>query len=101
LGNRQQKHFLRQTHYPTFHTALRWDYISRKRVVMLRTYGWHFPHWFFSEMAVTITGFIRMLLFENQRRLKIKAFIYGTRDGLMQRMGEMPLKTRKILIPVE
>lgn len=97
LGNRQRKSILGQIHYPTFHSPTRWYYISRNRVSMLRMYAWRFPHWFFFEMAVTLTGFTRMLLFEDRRLNKIKAFLLGTRDGLRKKMGKISRETQKIL----
>ena len=97
LGNRQRKSILGQIHYPTFHSPTRWYYISRNRVSMLRRYAWRFPHWFFFEMAVTLTGLTRMLLFEDQRLKKIKAFLLGTRDGLTGKMGRISIETQKLL----
>ncbi len=42
-----------------------------------------------------------MLLFEDQRTMKIKAFLYGARDGLEGRMGEIPAKIKKSIMPAK
>jgi rhamnosyltransferase len=97
LGKRQKKHFLGREQYPTFHAPFRWYYISRNRVPMLRIYAFHLPHWFFYEIAITLTSFTRMMLFETQRTTKIRAFLIGTLDGLLGKMGEMPEHSRRFL----
>lgn len=98
LGNRQQRRFLGKIHSPTFHPPFRWYYISRNRITMINLYARRFPHWFLYEVIITITSLVRMLLFENQRGLKLKAFLYGIRDGLLGRRGEIPAEMGKILI---
>ena len=97
LGNRQRKTILNRVHFPTFHSPVRWYYISRNRVSMLRMYAWRFPHWFFFEIAVTLTGLTRMLLFEDRRLEKIKAMLLGTWGGLRREMGRISAQTQKRL----
>ena len=97
LGNRRQKQFLGKTHSPTFHPPFRWYYISRNRIMMILLYGWRFPQWLFHETGVALKSLIRMLLFENQRTIKVKAILLGTWDGLTRRSGEMPLQVKKSL----
>ena len=53
---------------------------------MLREYGLYFPYWIVYEIMNGVYGFIRMLLFEDQRQAKIKAALRGTIDGFCRRM---------------
>jgi rhamnosyltransferase len=97
LGKRQEKKLLGKTLYPTFHSPIRWYYISRNRIAMLKMYALKQPHWFFYEMITTIKTFIRVFTLENQRMAKFKAFLYGTYDGLRGEMGEIPQKVKEEL----
>ena len=97
LGNRQTRQLLGKTHHPTFHPPFRWYYIHRNRVRMILLYGWRFPHWFFYEMTISITSLLRMLLFEEQRGIKVLAILLGIWDGLTNRMGEMSAKRKRAL----
>ena len=97
LGNRQRKQFLGKPQNPTFHPPLRWYYISRNRIRMIFLYGWRFPHWLFYEITITITGLIRMLLFETERKTKLKAILLGTWHGLTRKLGEITVETKNSL----
>jgi rhamnosyltransferase len=97
LGSRQKKSLLGREQYPTFHSPTRWYYISRNRIFMLRTYALWFPHWFFFEMAVTLTWLGRMILFEDQRLVKLKAFLLGIRDGIRKKSGKISPEVQRSL----
>jgi len=97
LGNQQKIKIGGLEIRPTFHSAVRWYYISRNRISMLRTYGLHFPHWLFYEFVTDIYGFLRMLLFEDQKTKKILAALLGVLDGLLGRSGAIP-DSRKALL---
>ncbi|MCG2784122.1 MAG: glycosyltransferase family 2 protein [Anaerolineae bacterium] len=99
LGKRQEKKLLGKTLYPTFHSPVRWYYISRNRIAMLKTYALKQPHWFFYEMITTVRTFIRAFSLEDQRILKFKAFLHGTYDGLLGKMGEIPPEIKQKLEP--
>jgi rhamnosyltransferase len=73
--------------YPRFHSSLRWYYLSRNRIPMLKMYAVRFPYWFIYEVFNFVYGFLRMLLLEDQRREKVAAFFRGTWDGLRGRLG--------------
>ena len=83
--------------YPTFHPPIRWYYISRNRVPMIRMYGLKFPHWLSFEIVSSIYIFFRMLLFEDHRLKKFKAIYYGTLDGVRGRMGKIRPELEKKL----
>lgn len=88
LGEREKRILFGHTFYPTFHSPLRWYYISRNRISMLKTYAYRFPHWFFYEIIASSYTLIRMLFFENHRKLKLEAVFLGTTDGLRGKMGK-------------
>lgn len=87
LGKRQKRVIMGRAEYPRFHSPLRWYYLSRNRIAMLRKYAIRFPHWFMYELGNLVYGFLRMILLEDQRREKIGAFLRGTWDGMHGRLG--------------
>jgi rhamnosyltransferase len=97
LGDQQQRRFLGRTFYPTFHSVSRWYYINRNRTWMLKWYAIKYPYWLFFELSVAINSILRMLLFEDQRVLKIRAILLGTLDGLLGRMEIIPDSIKKLL----
>jgi rhamnosyltransferase len=97
LGKRQEKKLLGKTLYPTFHSPVRWYYISRNRIAMLKMYALKQPHWFFYELITTLRTFIRVFTLENQRIKKFRAFLYGTYDGLRGKMGEISPEVKNML----
>ncbi|KMQ51112.1 dTDP-rhamnosyl transferase RfbF [Chitinispirillum alkaliphilum] len=97
LGNRQEKKLLWKTTYPTFHSPIRWYYICRNRVVMLKLYALKQPYYLLYETVITIKAFIRVFSLENQRRKKFLALVYGTYDGLRNKMNKIPTKIEKML----
>jgi rhamnosyltransferase len=89
LGNRQKRVVMGRVEYPRFHSPLRWYYVSRNRIPMLKMYAARFPYWFAYEIFNSIYGFVRMLLLEDQRLEKVRAFFRGTWDGLRGRLGSV------------
>jgi rhamnosyltransferase len=89
-GERERRKLLGHDLYPTFHSPLRWYYISRNRIPMLHRYALRFPHWFFYDSVATVYIMMKMLLFETQKLAKLHACWLGIRDGLQGRMGEAP-----------
>ena len=99
LGSQREGHFGLLTMHPTFHSALRWYFISRNRVPMLLQYGVRFPHWFFYELVVNTYGLVRLVLFEDHKVAKVRAIILGTWDGLANRLGPISLARQTVLAP--
>jgi rhamnosyltransferase len=83
---------------PTFHSPIRWYYISRNRILTVGKYGFRFPHWIMYEIVIVSYGLFKMLLLEDYKWKKILSFFFGTLDGLMGRSGEIPEKRRKLLV---
>ena len=88
-GERQKRVFWGRGHYPTFHSPLRWYFISRNRIPMLRRYALRFPHWTSYELFASFYIFLKMLLFETQKMAKLRALLYGTVDGIRGQMGKV------------
>jgi rhamnosyltransferase len=90
LGARTHRRIGPFDFFPTFHSPVRWYYISRNRVALLRGFALRDPHWTSYELTSSFYIFLRMLLFEDSRIRKLTAAFAGTRDGLRGRMGEIP-----------
>ena len=86
-GNARQMSILGLSTRPTFHSPLRWYYISRNRIPTIRAYGLRFPHWLLFDLTMAVWWFVRMLLLEDHRLRKVRAAVLGTWDGLLGRMG--------------
>jgi rhamnosyltransferase len=97
LGNQKKFNIGSLQIRPTFHSVIRWYYISRNRVPMIREYGLHFPHWLLYELIVNGYGLLRMLFFEDHKLGKMLASVFGCFDGLIGRSGEIPADRRKLL----
>lgn len=82
---------------PTFHSPVRWYYISRNRISMLGQYGLSFPHWLLYEVVVSSYGMIKMLFLEDQKWKKMLALLFGCLDGLAGRMGPISEYRKSIL----
>lgn len=97
LGNQKKVKIAGMEMRPTFHSAVRWYYISRNRVPMIKLYGFYFPHWLLYEIVVDSYGLLRMLLFEDHKINKLLAVLLGSIDGLFGRLGVIS-NTRKKLV---
>lgn len=87
LGKRQEKKFFGRKEYPRFHSPKRWYFQSRNRIQVLIRYFSEYPYLVSYEILNTSYGFLRMLLFENQRWEKMKAIVRGTLHGLFNNMN--------------
>ena len=97
LGEREKRELFGRDHFPTFHSPLRWYYISRNRIPMLKKYALCFPHWLSFEIISSSYILIRMLFFETEKKAKLRAIFLGTRDGLRGQMGKASDETTKKL----
>jgi len=97
LGNQQRFKVGPIEIRPTFHSVIRWYYISRNRVPMIRQYSLHFPHWLLYELVVNSYGLLRMLFFEDHKLGKTLAVVLGCLDGLAKRSGEIPADRQRFL----
>ncbi len=98
LGNQREARFGPLTMHPTFHSPVRWYYISRNRIPMIWRYVWRFPYWFFYELVVNTYGLVRLILFEDHKGRKVLAMVLGTWDGLRNRLGPISKGRRALLV---
>ncbi len=92
LGNQKEAHLGPLTMHPLFHSPLRWYYIGRNRLPMMRMYALRWPHWLLYELMINMYGLVRLVLFEDQKRAKAVAMLLGTWDGLAGRLGPVSEK---------
>jgi rhamnosyltransferase len=83
----------------------RYYYMTRNLVYLyvrhFGTYVLHNKYWYRGFWAIIIPRFfIKMVLFENNRREKIPAAWHGLRDGLFGRLGKMPQQTKAPTVTV-
>lgn len=75
----------------TNHSATRRYYISRNRTVLFKRYLKDEPRWVLDDMFnCLLREPLRILLFERDRRAKMRATIKGVRDGVLNRLGPAP-----------
>ena len=98
LGNQQLKRLGPFTLHPTFHSPLRWYYINRNRIVMLRQYALRFPHWGVYDLLAGFYALLKVILFEDKKLRKLLAAILGIFDGFLQRMGPISSKRKALVI---
>jgi rhamnosyltransferase len=91
LGSKSEKYIFGVSVRPTFHSFVRRYYMSRNCVVMIRRYGMRFPHWLLFDLVFSFYNWCRILLLENDRRLKLRASAIGMLDGIRGRMGPLDL----------
>lgn len=88
LGTQTPKKILGLNIRPTNHSPLRKYYITRNRFVVLTKYVHLFPSLLaFEIMALSLDCF-RIVLFEQQRLIKIRMICSGFGDFLVRRMGQ-------------
>jgi rhamnosyltransferase len=72
------------------HTAWRYYYIVRNRLVLYRRYFTTFPRWTLHDARWLVLEFGRIVILENGRRQKLYAVFQGLRDGLRGNTGRHP-----------
>jgi rhamnosyltransferase len=97
LGRQQEARLGPLTMHPTFHSPVRWYYISRNRVPMMFSHAWNWPHWLLYEMLINTYGLARLLLFEDHKLAKLLAIVLGTWDGLAHHMGPISSSRESLL----
>jgi rhamnosyltransferase len=101
LGNQREGRLGPLVMHPTFHSPVRWYFISRNRIAMLFEYAFRFPHWLLYELLVNTYGLVRLVLFEDRKVAKLLAMWLGMRDGLAKQMGPIPTAHRDALALAE
>ena len=101
FGNQRERRLGPLTMHPSFHSPLRWYYISRNRVPVTREYGVRFPHWFLYESLLNINGLARLVLFEDHKAAKFLGMALGAWDGLLGHLGPASSARRAFLARYE
>lgn len=90
LGDRRRIQLGPLAFYPTYHSPERWFFLGRNRIPMIRTYGRRFPHWLLYDLVAGLYSVSRMLLYEDAKLRKLRAFLSGISHGMQGKMGNMP-----------
>lgn len=91
LGHKREYKFGNVKVLPTFHPPMRLRYMHRNRVRLWSRYALAFPYWAVFDVLFVIYNLLRLLLFEDRRRVKLLAVLLGLRDGLLRRSGPIEL----------
>lgn len=90
LGARQKHVMLGHDFRSMNHAPFRHFYMARNRVATWRRHALAVPHWALFDLCFFSYNFLRVLLFERERRAKVQAAARGTWHGLLGRSGPMP-----------
>jgi rhamnosyltransferase len=77
------------------HSALRYYYIMRNRLIMYRRFSVSFPLWTIHDLAWLWLDLIKILFFENDKLDKFRKIMAGFRDGLLGRLGSYSVAASK------
>ena len=89
LGELKQKFFLFKKVYPTHHSPLRLYYRTRNRLYVLNSYKKEFPLYCINDFVNFIKEFIKIILFESQRRKKLFMIYQGFIDFKKRNFGSI------------
>jgi rhamnosyltransferase len=90
LGQRQTRNLLGFPLSFRIHTAWRYYYIVRNRLLLYRRYGTIAPGWLLHDFRWLIMELGRIFLLETGRGPKIRAVFDGIKDGLKNKSGRHP-----------
>lgn len=89
LGKSSKKNlFIKKVGY-TNHSYIRRYYITRNRMYMWKKYFREFPKFILKDMYASFKEFIKIIFFENNKKLKIKMVSKGILDVLSNKFGEI------------
>jgi rhamnosyltransferase len=97
LGNRTRHAVLGHEVRPTHHSPLRHYFIARNRVRLWRRHAFRHPAWAAFDAGFAAYNLFRVLVFEDERRRKLRAMVLGTWDGLCGRSGPCPENRERTL----
>jgi|WetSurMetagenome_2_1015567.scaffolds.fasta_scaffold38630_3 rhamnosyltransferase len=88
LGDLKSKKIFFKQIYITNHSPIRYYYRTRNRFYVAKEYFFSFPLFVLKDILVFLNEFIKIILFESEKTLKIKMIIWGLRDFLINRYGK-------------
>jgi rhamnosyltransferase len=86
-ANIKETAFLFRKFYPYNHSPIRFYYKSRNRLYLKKKYGKLFPELFKIESRMFWRTNLKVILFEDQKILKLKMILYGIIDFLKSKSG--------------
>jgi rhamnosyltransferase len=91
LGTQESRNVLGRRISFRVHTAWRYYYIMRNRVVMYGRHGRSFPRWMLHDAFWVILELGRISCLESDKLRKLRCALHGLWDGLCGRQGRHPL----------
>ena len=77
-----------RTFTPTNHSRLRRYYITRNRIIVWRSFARREPGYVADDVKASVKELVKLVLFEDDRRGKMRAILRGARDGIRGATGE-------------
>lgn len=89
LGNFQQISFFGFHTYITHHSPIRKYYRLRNSLYVWKKYFLHFPKWVIVDILRSCKDILKCFIFEDDRFLQLKAYIYALRDFSRAKYGRI------------
>ncbi|MEW5791480.1 MAG: glycosyltransferase family 2 protein [Pseudomonadota bacterium] len=89
LGVPSQHQFLGKRPVTTNHSPLRRYYIFRNRVYVYKQYFGSHPSWVVRDISASLKEALKIVLFEENRRKKLKSIFRGIGHGMIGRFGKI------------
>jgi rhamnosyltransferase len=89
LGNSKKKNFLFKKVIVTNHSYLRRYYITRNKIYVWRNYYRNFPKFVFKDITITFKEVIKLILFEDDKKLKLEMIYKGIHDYINKIYGKL------------
>lgn len=89
LGVPSQHQFLGKRPVTTNHSPLRRYYIFRNRIYVYKQYFGSHPSWVVRDMSASLKEVLKIVLFEENRRKKLKSIFRGIGHGMIGRFGKI------------
>jgi rhamnosyltransferase len=90
IGNPTRRWLVFREVTPSNHSPARRYYITRNRILVWRIYWRREPRYVAHDMKAATKELVKLLLFESERPLKLRAMTRGLRDGLVTRQRPAP-----------
>jgi len=88
LGRIEEKNLFFRKAYPTNHSALRLYYRTRNRFYVKKIYKKNFPDFFKQDDKAFRHIFLKVILFENYKKMKLKFILKGYQDFRKNILGK-------------
>jgi len=89
LGRPKVHKFLGMSLIPADYSPSRYYYISRNSLLMTKEYFFSEPHWIIQHLMGFIKRLVKMLLFEENKWVKVKSITKGIWHGLIGKAGPL------------